>query len=328
MPTIRDVARRAGVSPATVSRVLNDRPIVTGGTRDRVHRAIADLGYRPSSMARSLSLGRAHSVGIVAPFFTSPSVVERVRGVADCLALVDYDLKLFDVETPAQRVGALRDFAGRDRVDGLLVISLPLSDEEATSLEADRFPVVLVDAAHPSFPSVAIDDMLGGRMATEYLLAKGHRRIGFVGDLPVNPFGFTSSEERRAGYRQALEAADVVASARLERRGPHGRDEARAMAASLLSHDPPTAIFAASDVQAIGVLRAARSLGLRVPDDIAVMGFDDIEIAEDLGLTTVRQPLRESGLRGVDLLLGAIEGRERRPVEPLEDLQVVERLTA
>jgi DNA-binding LacI/PurR family transcriptional regulator len=100
------------------------------------------------------------------------------------------------------------------------------------------------------------------------------------------------------------------------------------MAASLLSHDPPTAIFAASDVQAIGVLRAARSLGLRVPEDIAVMGFDDIEIAEDLGLTTVRQPLRESGLRGVDLLLGAIEGRERRPVEPLEDLQVIERLTA
>jgi DNA-binding LacI/PurR family transcriptional regulator len=327
-PTIRDVARHSGLSVATVSRVLNDMPIVSAEKRDRVMRAVDELGFRRSATARSLSLGRSQTIGVVAPFFTTPSVVERVRGISERLAERGYDLMLFDVETPGQRTDALRDFAQRDRVDGLVVISLPLADDEVDALERDDLPVVLVDIGHPGLPHVVIDDVHGGELAAEHLLEKGHRRIGFIGDLPTNPFGFTSSERRREGFRRALRVAGIEPADELERRGVHGRERARALARDLLgSDDPPTAIFAACDVQAFGALEAADALGLRVPDDVAVIGFDDIETAATVGLTTVRQPLRESGARGAELLLMAIEGGGQQPVEELERLTVIERRT-
>jgi DNA-binding LacI/PurR family transcriptional regulator len=327
-PTIRDVAMHAEVGVATVSRVLNDSPSVREETRGRVRQAIEELGYRRSSTARSLAIGRSNAVGVVAPFFTTPSVVERLRGVAERLTLHGYDLVLFDVETPEQRAEALRGFARHHRVDGLLVISLPLSDAEVRLVQRDDLPVVLVDVVHTGLRHVAIDDVRGGELATEHLIARGHRRIGFVGDLPTNAFGFTSSEHRRRGFRQALVRAGIAPVPTYEHTGPHGRAEARALTHALLDRpDRPTAVFAASDIQAIGVLEAAQRLGLQVPDDLAVVGFDDIEMAAIVGLTTVRQPLRGSGARGADLLLAAIEGAERGPLAELEPLKLVQRRT-
>jgi DNA-binding LacI/PurR family transcriptional regulator len=175
---------------------------------------------------------------------------------------------------------------------------------------------------------VVIDDVHGGELAAAHLLAKGHKRIGFVGDLPTNPFGFTSSEHRRQGFQRALLQAGIQPDPNLEQLGPYGLDEARPLAEALLRRDdPPTAIFAASDMQAIGVLQTADTLGLRVPQDIAVIGFDDIDMAAILGLTTVRQPLWETGARGVDLLLAAVERSDRQPIEGLQPLAVIERRT-
>jgi DNA-binding LacI/PurR family transcriptional regulator len=326
-PTIRDVARHAGVSVATVSRVLNEIPVVRSEVRERVRDAITELGYRPSSTARNLSLGRSQAIGVVAPFFTTPSVVERLRGVSERASSHGYGLMLFDVETPDQRGGAFRDFARLDRVDGLLVISLPLFDDEVSALERDRLPVVMIDTGHPRVPHVVTDDVRGGELAAEHLIARGHRRIGFVGDLPAGPFGFTSSEQRREGFRQALRRAGIAPDERLERRGRHDRDEARSLAADLLAApDRPTAVFAASDTQALGVLEAAQSAGLAVPRDLAVIGFDDTEIAGAVGLSTVRQPLRQSGARGADLLFAALDGTEP-PRGELDPLAVVARRT-
>jgi DNA-binding LacI/PurR family transcriptional regulator len=326
-PTIRDVARHAGVSVATVSRVLNEIPVVRVEVRDRVRAAIADLGYRPSSTARNLSLGRSQAIGVVAPFFTTPSVVERLRGVSEHASALGYGLMLFDVETPDQRAGAFRDFARLDRVDGLLVISLPLFDDEVAGLERDRLPVVMVDIGHPRVPHVVIDDVRGGELAADHLIARGHRRIGFIGDIPASPFGFTSSEHRRQGFRAALRRAGIEPDPDLERRDRHGRDEARTMAAALLdAPDPPTAVFAASDTQALGVLEAAQAAGLSVPEDLAVIGFDDTDIAAALGLSTVRQPLRQSGARGAEMLLAAIAGKQA-PTGDLDPLAVVPRRT-
>jgi DNA-binding LacI/PurR family transcriptional regulator len=326
-PTIRDVARHAGVSVATVSRVLNDVPVVRTEMRERVNAAIGELGYRPSSTARSLSLGRAQAIGVVAPFFTSPSVIERLRGVVERVGERGYDLMLYDIEAPIHRVDAFRDFARRARVDGLLVLSLPLLADEVAALRRENLPVVLVDAEHDGVAHVAIDDVRGGELAAEHLLTRGHRRIGFVGDVAANPFGFTSSERRRRGLRVALERAGIVPDAALERLGRHDRADARVLATDLLGGEHrPTAVFAASDTQAIGVLEAARSLGLRVPEDVAVIGFDDIEVASLLELTTVRQPLRQSGARGADLLLSAIEGGTP-PRAALEPLTVIQRRT-
>ena len=329
-PTVRDVARRAGVSAATVSRVLNDSPLVVEPTRKRVHAAVADLNYRLNAAARNLSIGRAQAVGVVVPFFTAPSVSERLRGVIARLGSGDrrdYDLLLFDVEAPEQREDAMRDLARPDRVAGVLIMSLGISDGEVDALKSDGLPAVLLDASHPRLPRVVINNVEGGELAGAHLLAKGHRRIGFIGDHPTNPYGFISSEDRRRGLRIALLAAGLDLEPELERFGTHGRDDAAAMTDSLLSlPEPPTAIFAASDVQAIGVLQAAAARR-RVPEDLAVVGFDDVDMAEIVGLTTIRQPLFDGGARAADLLIGAIERGEHEPLEERQALTVMERRT-
>jgi LacI family transcriptional regulator len=312
----------------TVSRVLNDSPGVAQATRERVRAVMDELGYSPSATARNLSLGRTQTLGVIAPFFTSPSVVERLRGIDDVVGRSPYDLTLFNIETRDQRRAALRRFARRDRVDGIILISLPLTPAEVRALNRDDLPAVLVDVANAMLPHVAIDDVGGGAMAARHLLDAGHRHVAFVGDVAENPFGFASSERRLAGFRTALHAAGVALAPGYVKRGPFGRATAGRLTRQLLSlRRRPTAVFAASDVQAFGVLDAAARAGLTVPDDLSVIGFDDIELAAAIGLTTVRQPLRESGRIGATLLLSAIAGNGARSPAVLPELAVVRRRT-
>jgi DNA-binding LacI/PurR family transcriptional regulator len=329
-PRIRDVAARAGVGVGTVSRVLNDSPGVAQATRQRVQAVMAELGYRPSSTARNLSLGRTQTLGVIAPFFTSPSVVERLRGIDDIVGATPYDLTLFNIETREQRRAALRRFARRDRVDGVVVVSLPLTVSEVRALHRDGVPAVLVDVAHGMVPHVAIDDVAGGALAAQHLLAAGHEHVAFVGDVKDQSFGFASSERRLQGFRSALKAAGLALPPGHIKRGPFGRETAGRLTRQLLGlRRPPTAVFAASDVQAFGVLDAAARAGVTVPDDLSVIGFDDIELASAIGLTTVRQPLRESGRAGAHLLLGLLGGDGVTPgyIAALPELTVVERRT-
>lgn len=325
---IRDVARHAGVSPATVSRVVNGSAGVTDARRRSVERAIDELGFRPSSLGRGLSLGRTGSLGVIAPFFTHWGTTSRLRGITTATTAAGYDLMIFDVETARQRADALEKFARRDRVDGLLVLSVPLDDDAAERLRRERLPVVVVDIERPEFSRVTIDDVAGGRLATEHLLERGHRRIGYVGDLPDNELGFTVSKRRHRGYREALAAAGAVADPDLTGLSAHGREGAMASAEKMISlPDPPTAIFAASDMQAIGVLEAADRAGLRVPADVAVIGFDDVEVADVLGITTIRQPLADIGAAAVELLLAEVRDGPREPIEIVKPLTLVPRRT-
>ena len=309
MATITQVARHAGVGVATVSRVLNGSPAVREQTRQRVLEAIAELGYAPNPAARALSTGRTLSVGVVAPFFTRPSVIERLRGISHILAGSGYRMVLFDVERPGQDSEFFRTLPGG--LDGLLSISLCPPDADLDRFAAAEMPVVLVDYPHERLPAVHTDDVAGGRMATEHLLELGHERIAFIGDFEHNYHGFTSSAMRRVGYQEALCAAGLEVDMELVRRASHGREPATVLTRELLDvPDPPTAIFAASDTQAMGVLEAADELGIGVPDDLAVVGYDDIEIARYAGLTTIAQPLEESGAVGAHLLLAALDGGE------------------
>lgn len=306
MATIAEVARHAGVGVATVSRVLNGSPAVREQTRQRVLDAIDELGYAPNPAARALSTGRTLSVGVVAPFFTRPSVIERLRGISHVLAGAGYRMVLFDVERPGQDAEFFRTLPGG--LDGLLSISLCPPDADLDRFAAAEIPVVLVDYPHERLPAVHTDDVAGGRMATEHLLELGHERIAFLGDFEHNYHGFTSSAMRRAGYQEALCSAGLEVDTELVRRASHGREPAAVLTRELLdSSDPPTAIFAASDTQAMGVLEAADELGVAVPDDLAVVGYDDIETARYAGLTTIAQPLEESGAVGAHLLLAALE---------------------
>lgn len=328
MATIQDVARAASVGVGTVSRVLNGSPLVSDATRARVQQVIDDLGYRPSPLARALSTGRSSTVAVVAPFFTRPSVVQRLRGMSDVLGHSDFDLVLFDVESPEQRDRhyELADRAGR--VAGMIVVSLAVPAERAAALAASPVPVVFVDRRVSGLPHVHVDDVAGGRMATEYLLRLGHRRVAFVGDRYDDHFGFTSSGDRRTGYLEAMSAAGLEPPDEHVRAAQHGREQATRMTRELLALDePPTAVFAASDHQALGVLEAARAAGVAVPEDLSVIGYDDLEVAPYLGLTTVRQPLYESGVSAAEILLAELSGEEQAGSGVELQLSVVERAT-
>ena len=308
----------------TVSRVLNGSPSVSEDTRRRVLEAIATLDYQPSAVARALSTGRTHAVGVVAPFFTQPSVVERLRGMSRTLSESRHQLILIDVERPEQRRDVFRSASIRGRYDALLTVSLAPTESEARRLEAAGLPVVLIDRAHATLPAITVDDVAGGRLAAEHLLALGHRDIGFIGDEADNAFGFDSSVRREDGFAAAL--AEAGAPLRPERvlHRRHGREAARAAAADLFAApERPSAIFATSDMQAIGVLEAAQAAGLRVPEDVSVIGFDDVEAATYVRLTTVAQPLRESGALGASMVLRRLGGEQ---VESIQlDLQVIDR---
>lgn len=328
MATIADVAAAAGVGAGTVSRVLNNSPRVSDATRARVQAAIERLDYRPNPMARGLSRGRSQTLGVIVPFFTHASAVERLRGVVAALEGSPYDLVLFNVESPVHRDEHFASLTRRDRADGLLVVSLPPPDGSLKRLADSGVPVVLLDARGAGVPAVVTDDVEGGRIATRHLLALGHERIAFIGDEPDNPFGFTSSGDRERGFVEAMGTAGVEIRPGYIRHGPHVRSVARRLTEELLARrHPPTAIFAASDTQALGVLEAVRAAGLRVPADLSVVGFDDVEVSSYAGLTTVRQPLYESGLKATTLLLEALGTGPLAPVQHPLALELITRET-
>jgi DNA-binding LacI/PurR family transcriptional regulator len=318
MPTIRDVAEKAGVGLGTVSRVLNDSPLVSDATRQRVLEAITYLDYTPSLTARRLSLGKTMTIAVIVPFFTRPSVTVRLRGIENTLVNSDYDLTIYNVESVKRRDECMQHVIRHERADGVILISLSPRDEDIPLLAQPEIPVVLVDANHASLSGlnrVIVDDTAGGFVATRYLIELGHERIGYISDYLETPFNFTSSRDRYQGYHQALESVGIPVRNEYHGQGPHGRQAAYENAARMLAlPEPPSAIFAASDTQAMGVLQAAREAGRKVPGDLSVIGYDDLEIAEYLGLTTIRQLLYLSGQRGAELLIEAIQDPPREPL--------------
>jgi len=310
--TIRDVARQAGVGIGTVSRVLNDSPLVSDETRHKVLAAITALDYSPSAVARHLSRGKAMAVAVIAPFFTRRSFIERLQGIENVLSSSGYDLILYNVETLARRDECFRSLPRSERLDGLLILSLPPNDAEVERFLSLSVPAVLIDAFHPGLTTVQIDDVAGAQTAVQHLIDLGHRRIAYIGEyLDQNPLRFQPVGDRYVGYRQALDAAALPVRSEYHCQGKYGWREARRMATQLFDlPEPPTAVFAYSDTMAFGVLEAAQQRGLAVPGDLSVVGFDDVEVAQYFRLTTVRQPLYESGARGAELLLEAMESDE------------------
>ncbi|HYO44900.1 MAG TPA: LacI family DNA-binding transcriptional regulator [Candidatus Limnocylindrales bacterium] len=326
--TIGDVAKRAGVGRGTVSRVLNNRPNVDPETRARVQAVIDELDFVPSTAARRLSLGWSQTVAVVVPFLTRPSTVERLRGIESGLVAAGLDMLAMNVESTARRDAILRDIARPERIDGLILVSIAPHEDELGRITGTGLPVVLVDAHHRRLPRVVTDDVGGGRIAARHLLELGHRRLGFVGDAPRPGFGFASSRLRLLGVRQALRAEGLALRGEDIGLAEHGRAPARASAEIILAGpERPTAIVAASDTEAMGVLEAAAGLGLSVPDDLSVVGYDDIEAAGFIGLTTVRQPLCETGERAVRRLVDRIAGIDDQPLREVLPVTLVVRRT-
>lgn len=325
--TIRDVAQKAGVGVGTVSRVLNDSVSVSQETRRKVLDAISDLDYTPNAAARRLSRGKTMVVGALVPYFTNPSVVHRLQGVVSVITGSRYDLVLFDVESVERRDAYLRNVLRRQMVDGLLIISFTLTDGDVAELQQFNLPTVLLDAHHPQLSRVVVDNTGGGYQATRHLIDLGHRRIAYISDYLDDPFN-SPVRDRFRGYRQALTEAGIPFCPEYHLQGAHSRQQARSMTRALLNlPQPPTAIFAYSDTQAIGVLEEAYAAGLSVPKELSVVGFDDIEAAEYLHITTISQTLYESGVCGCELLLQVMANPLPEPREIMLPTELIRRDT-
>ncbi len=311
--TIRDVAKHAGVGIGTVSRVLNNNPSVSAATRQKVLNAIEALNFSPNVSARRLSRGRTMALGVVVPFFTNDSVVQRLRGVVSVLTASDYDLVLFDVETTERKVDMLTGIVRRRMVDGLLIVSLMPEEPDMEQFLAAGLPAVMVDARHEALSSIAVDNVVGAYKATCHLIELGHQQIAFLSDTPKNPFNFSPTEDRFRGYQKALDEAGITFNPDYYIFSALDTPAAKAATHQLLALDqPPTAVFAYSDTQAIGVLQAAEERDLTVPDQLSVIGYDNIQMSQYLRLTTIRQSLFESGVAGAELLLDIVTGKRAK----------------
>jgi len=322
--TIYDVADRAKVSISTVSNVLNKPDRVSAATRARVLAVADELGFVPKVQAVSLARRGTGRIGVMAPFTSYSSYLRRLSGLLTAAADLEIDVVVFDHESAALASSpVLASMPLHGRLDGLIVMGLPIEDAIAERLRERSLPTVAVDADSVLFSRVIIDDQGGGRLAAGHLRDRGHRRIGYLLERQVSDYE-SQAIRRLSGFREVIGAAGgevIVADS------DNSVDAARQAAAVLLdAPDRPSAVMAHHDALAVGVLLAARDRGLRVPDEVAVMGFDDGEAATAADLTTVRQPFEESGTAALNVLLSHIDGSSLRSTTVL-DVRLVKRAT-
>lgn len=328
-PTIYDVAEKSGISISTISRVLNNPEKVNPETRALVLDAIDKLGFVPKAEARARALSKTNRIGVITSFFTAPSFAQRLRGVAAALAAANYELVIYTVDSFDRLQGYFSSIPFTGNLDGLIVMSLPIQKKDAQRLIEHGLETVLIEYSHPELNCIEINDLQGGQMATEYLLGKGHRRIAFVGDKEPHDFEIHPAGLRLKGFQQALKTAKVNIPGEYIRLFENTQAAAMQATRELLSlPTPPTAIFAAADLQALSVLKVAREMGVKVPEQLAVIGFDDIDTAEFMDLTTIRQHLDESGKLAVEILLAHLADPTRPPQHVNLPLTLVERQTA
>ncbi len=312
--TIYDIAKAAGVGIGTVSRVLNNHPSVTPETRKKVREVMRKMHYEPHAYAQRLARNHAGTISAIIPFFTNSFFVETLRGVQEGVTRLGYDLVLFGINEVEQVESNLAIALQRGRVDGILFFSMRLPDKVVPRLKETQIPLVLIDSFHPGFDSISVANETGAFDATSYLIKLGHRRIGMINALKRS----TPAAERLLGYRHALEKNSVKYSADLVKSGINKREDGfnreagyEAMTEFIeMGSGMPTAFFVSSDIQAMGALAALSEHGLRVPEDISLVGFDDIELAEYVKLTTMHQPMHEMGHLAVEWLTARIENSE------------------
>jgi DNA-binding LacI/PurR family transcriptional regulator len=307
MARIDDVARLAGVSTATVSRALRGLPEVSAATRSRVLDAATRLDYVASPSASRLAGGRTGAVAVVVPRITRWFFATVVEAAEETLYRAGYDLLLYNLggrelaRRELFRLGALHK-----RVDAVMLIATPLEPDDLAVVAKLAIPGVTVSSGTqiPGWSSVRIDDVAAGRAATEHLIALGHRRIAYLSGDSADELAFTTHLYRQRGYDDALRAAGVKADAALRVEADFTvAGGARATTELLRRRVPLTAIFAACDELAMGALAVLRQAGLRVPEDVSVVGIDDHDLAGAVGLTTVAQPVAEQGQLAATMLL-------------------------
>jgi DNA-binding LacI/PurR family transcriptional regulator len=310
-PSIKDIARLARVSHPTVSRALQNSPLVNAKTAEKIRKIAKESGYRASAVARGLVTRRTRTIGLVVTTVADPFTSEVVTGIEQTANDHGYCVFLADSNADPDRERKIVQSFAEQRVDGIIVTSSRVGALYLPLLSEMMVPIVLVNDQHPGafVHSVMICNQEGSRAVTEHLVGLGHRRIAYIGDQ----FGYQSDTERFAGYREALNAAAIPFLPELVVRGD-GKPEAamRAMDELLALKGPPTAVCCYNDMSALGAMRSIHMLGLRVPDDISIAGFDDLFVASytQPPLTTVRQPMRRMGQLAMENLIKLMSGQE------------------
>ncbi len=311
--TIHDVAEEAGVSFGTVSRVINNDVHVKKETREKVWDVVKKLNYVANRQARSLAGGKTNSIGVLVPDMGTGYIGEIVRGIDAELSMADMDLIVYTTHrTPTKEANYVANLAS-GMVDGLLLV-LPREPQNLIeTMKEPRFPFVLIDhrGNDEDCPAVGATNWSGGYNATEYLIELGHKRIGHI----TGSMDLGCAVDRLAGYKSALKTYHLAQAPELIYEGDFAQTDGYEGALALLDlSDPPTAIFAANDVTAMGVMDAVRVRGLRVPQDISIVGFDDIPQASLIrpSLTTINQPLEKMGRVATQILLSMLEGAESK----------------
>lgn len=311
--SMKDVALLAGVSLGTVSNTFNNPELVSPATRARVQLAIDKLGWVPNESARSLRAGRSSSIGMVVMDISNPYFTDIVAGVEDAAQLAGYSVQVGNSAQDLRRERRHLDLLERQRVGGVLSVPINGSTEQFLQLRGRGIPVVVVDAlTGTDFCSVSVDDVEGGRLAVDHLLRQGHRRIGFVG----GPSDLAQVRNRRLGAQLATAGlVDVVSMLTIStpRLDLASGVAAAEEIAALPDSERPTAVFGANDLIAIGLLQGFVSSGMRIPNDISIMGYDDIAFAAAAAvpLSSVRQPRQLLGERAMELLLREIASERR-----------------
>ena len=308
--TLEEVGKLAGVSRSTVSRVVNGQPSVRDEVRERVWQVIRETGYQPHAAARSLVTRRTRIIGVIIPqavmtLFVDPFFPLLLCGITETCNDHGYYLMLSLFNGPGTEEELYRRQVHSGHLDGAIVASTPMDDPLIPALMDDDVPCILI-GRHSDRRAryVDVDNVSGSRMAVEHLIRLGHRRVATI----TGPLSMASGEDRLTGYRQALEAHRIPVQEALIVEGDF-TEASGAMGMQRLLSDSPTAVFAASDTMAIGAVKALREAGLRVPEDVALVGFDDIPVAAALepALTTVRQPIERLGSMAADLLVNLLE---------------------
>jgi LacI family transcriptional regulator, repressor for deo operon, udp, cdd, tsx, nupC, and nupG len=326
--TIEEVAARAEVSVATVSRALRGLPNVAPSTRDRVLAAAEVLDYVADPSASRLASGATRTIGMVVPMLGQWYYASAFAGLEGVLVAAGYDLLPFTTSGPGGIDRFLEVLPFRKRTDGLVVIDATMTAAQLDRVVAEAGEVVTIGTTCAGASSIRIDDVAASRLAVGHLSGLGHKRIAMIGGMDDDPFGFRVPVDRYRGYLEALDAADLVPEPRLSVPGNFSLDGgAEAMHELLHLDDPPTAVFALSDEMAIGAIQVARDAGLRVPEDLSVVGFDDHDVSAYIGLTTVRQDVQHLGERAADVLLAGFRGQRSSPLHEVAPTRLVVRRT-
>ena len=305
--TVYEIAKEAGVGLGTVSRVLNNHPSVTPETRKRIKDVIKRLKYQPHTYAQRLAKRQSETISAIIPFFTNYFFIEVLQGVQDKISQLGYDLVLYGVNHIDQAEGYISRALQRGKVDGILFFSMELPEKIIPRLKETAVPMVLVDTTYPDFDSISVANTEGAYAATTHLIELGHGTVGMV-DAKLTSMPAT---ERLRGYRQALESHGIKFSENLVKTGNNDKQDGfnreagyEAMMEFIrMGDDMPGAFFVSSDIQAMGAIAALNERGFRVPEEIAIVGFDDIELARHIKLTTMRQPMYQIGALAIERLV-------------------------